>query len=140
MAFGSSHLLLAQDLAPRAYVITPLRSNAVVLTWAFYNGGLNFSGAIPVVASGTYNVPVFSYYHSLSFFGRSPNITASLPYAVGAFSAAALGKDRSVYRSRVVDLGARFSANLIGGPAIPAEQFLDCKQKTIVGVIVRVVT
>jgi hypothetical protein len=139
MTFGSSHLLMAQDLAPRAYVITPLHSNAVILVWAFYHGGLNFSGAIPVAASGTYNVPVFSYYHSLSFFGRSANVTASLPYAVGTFAAAALGQERSAYRSGLVDLGARFSVNLIGGRSMPAEQFLNWKQKTIVGVSVRVV-
>jgi len=41
---GFSHTLLAQDLAPRAYVITPLHSNAVTLSWAFFDGGLNFSG------------------------------------------------------------------------------------------------
>jgi hypothetical protein len=59
----------AQDLAPRAYVITPLHANAVTLTWSFYTGGIDFNGAVPVTgATGTYSVPVFSYYHSLSFF------------------------------------------------------------------------
>jgi hypothetical protein len=54
--------LWAQDLAPRAYIITPLHSNAVTLTWSFYNGGLNFNGTIPITgATGTYSVPVFSY-------------------------------------------------------------------------------
>jgi hypothetical protein len=28
----------AQDLAPRAYVITAVHSNAVTITWSFYNG------------------------------------------------------------------------------------------------------
>lgn len=78
--------LCAQDLSPRAYVITPLHSNAVTLTWAFYDGGVNFNGTIPVTgATGTYNVPIFTYYHALNFFGRSANINASLPYAVGTF-------------------------------------------------------
>ncbi|HEY7098274.1 MAG TPA: hypothetical protein VH437_16235 [Terriglobales bacterium] len=48
-------LLLGQDLAPRAYVVTPVHSNAVTLTWAFYNGGLNFTGTIPITTTGTYN-------------------------------------------------------------------------------------
>src|SRR5580693_3663128 len=82
MAVCPMQVLRAQDLAPRAYIITPVHSNAVTLTWAFYDGGLNFNGTIPITgATGTYNVPVFSYYHSFSFFGRSANITASLPYA-----------------------------------------------------------
>src|SRR5215468_8728955 len=63
--------LCAQDLSPRAYVITPVRSNAVILTWSFYDGGLNLSGTVPITgATATYNVPVFSYYHSFNFFGR----------------------------------------------------------------------
>lgn len=139
LAVGSSHLLLAQDLAPRAYVITPVHSNAVTLTWAFYDGGLNFTGTIPVTATGTYNVPIVSFYHSLSFFGRSANITASIPYGVGTFEAAALGKHRSAYRSGLLDLGVRFSVNLMGGPSMPREQFSKWKQKTILGASLRVI-
>src|SRR5215831_4961636 len=138
MGVGSLHFLMAQDLAPRAYIITPVHSNAVTLTWAFYDGGLNFSGNIPIVASGTYNVPIFSYYHSLSFFGRSANISASLPYGMGNFEAAALGKHRSAYRSGSLDLGVRFSVTLKGGPAMSVDQFSKWKQKTILGASIRV--
>ena len=123
LILGSAHFLAGQDLAPRAYVITPLSSNAVTLTWAFYDGGINFTGSIPAIASGTYNISIFSYYHSLNFFGRSANVTASLPYAVGNFDAAALGKQRSAYRSGLADLGVRLSVNLKGGPAMRGEQF-----------------
>ena len=53
--------LRAQDLAPRAYVITPLHSNAVTLTYGFYSGSLLFNGAVPVTGTtGTYSVPVFT--------------------------------------------------------------------------------
>jgi hypothetical protein len=136
MGVGSLH---AQDLAPRAYIITPVHSNAVTLTWAFYNGGLNFSGTVPITATGTYNVPIVSYYHSLSVFGRSANITASLPYGVGTFEAAALGKQRSAYRSGLLDLGARFSVNLLGGPALEAGQFVKWQQRTLLGVSLRAI-
>jgi len=139
LAIGSLQAVSAQDLAPRAYVVTPLHANAVTLTWAFYNGGLNLVGSIPVTTTGTYNVPVFSYYHSFSFFGRSANITASLPYGVGNFEAAALGRQRSAYRSGLFDLGVRISVNLKGGPAMPVEQFSKWKQKTTLGVSLRVI-
>ena len=43
--------LSAQDLAPRAYVITRIHSNALTLTWAYYNGGLNFNGTIPITGA-----------------------------------------------------------------------------------------
>src|SRR5215467_5812821 len=47
--------LSAQDLSPRAYVITPVHSNAVILTWSFYDGGLNLNGTVPITgATATY--------------------------------------------------------------------------------------
>ena len=97
---GCVHLLSAQDLAPRAYVITPNHSNAITLTYSFYDGGVNFNGTIPVTgATGRYSVPVFTYYHAFNFFGRSANFNVSLPYAVGNFSGMLLGVNKSLYRS-----------------------------------------
>ena len=85
----------AQDLSPRAYLITPVHSNAVTLTYSFYDGGLNFAGTIPITgATGTYSIPIFTYYHSFNFFGRSANINASLPYGVGTFSGQVLGTNK----------------------------------------------
>lgn len=132
--------LSAQDLAPRAYVITPIHSNALTLTWAYYNGGLNFNGTIPITgATGRYNVPVLSLYHSLTFFGRSANITASLPYAVGTFQGNIFGNQRSIYRSGLLDTSIRFSVNLKGGPAMEPQEFMKWKQKTLLGVSLKVI-
>lgn len=132
--------LTAQDLAPRAYVITPLHTNAITLTWSFYQGGVNFSGTVPITgATGTYNVPVFSLYHSFSFFGRSANVTASLPYAVGNFSGSVFGNQKSVYRSGLLDFSARLSINLKGGPAMPIQQFAKWKQKVLLGASIKII-
>ena len=132
--------LCAQDLAPRAYVITPLHSNAVTLTWTFYDGGVNFNGAVPITgATGTFSVPIFSYYHSFSFFGRSANIVASLPYGVGTFQGELLQQHRSVYRSGLLDFTARFSVNLMGGPAMKPREFAKWKQKILLGASLRVI-
>jgi hypothetical protein len=132
--------LQAQDLAPRAYLITPLHSNAVTLTWSFYTGGLDLNGTVPVNgATGTYNVGIFTYYHSLDFFGRSANVTASLPYAAGSFSGDVLGNERSIYRSGLVDFSARFAVNLLGGPAMEPHEFAQWRQKTILGVSLKVI-
>ena len=50
---------------PAAYVITPVSSNAATFTYSFYDGGVDFNGAVPVTnATGTFSVPVFSLYHS----------------------------------------------------------------------------
>jgi Putative MetA-pathway of phenol degradation len=130
----------SQDLAPRAYVISPIHSNAITLTWGFYDGGVNFNGTIPITnATGQYSVPVFSYFHSLGLFGRSASITASLPYAFGNFQGDAFGTQRSIYRSGLVDTSVRFSVNLKGGPAMDPRQFARWKQKTIIGVSLKVI-
>ena len=44
----------AQDLAPRAYTITPFRSNAIIVTESFFNGSIDYNGVIPISnATGT---------------------------------------------------------------------------------------
>jgi len=131
--------LSAQDLAPRAYLITPRSSNAVTLTWSFYDGSLEVNGAVPITgATALYNIPVFTYYHSLSFFGRSANITASLPYGVGTFRGDVLGVSREAYRSGLLDLSLRFSVNLLGGPAMTLKDFMKWRQKTLLGASIKV--
>jgi len=71
----------AQDLAPRAYLITPVHSNAVTLTFSYFTGSILFNGAAPITgASGNPKLEILSVYHTLSFFGRSANFSAYLPY------------------------------------------------------------
>jgi outer membrane putative beta-barrel porin/alpha-amylase len=131
---------MAQSLAPRAYVITPTDGNAITLAWSYYNGSLNLNGAIPVSgATGTYQVPSLSYYHSFSLFGRSANVTGFLPYGVGTFQGSVLGTQRQIYRSGLFDLGVRFSVNLKGGPAMAAPEFAKWKQKSLLGVSLTVI-
>jgi Putative MetA-pathway of phenol degradation len=132
--------LYAQDLAPRAYVITAVHTNAINTTWSFYDGGVNFNGAAPVTnAMGTYNISIFSYYHSLNFFGRSANIVAYLPYGVGTFQGDLSEQHRSVYRSGLLDSSFRFSVNLMGGPAMQPKEFATWKQKRLLGLSLRMV-
>jgi hypothetical protein len=132
--------VVAQDLAPRAYLTTPLHSNAVTLTWSYYHGAVNLNGTLPITgATGTYHVPIFSYYHAFNCFGRSANITVSLPYAVGMFSGEVLGTKGSIYRSGLLDFSGRVSINLKGGPAMQPVRFAKWKQKTILGVSLKVV-
>jgi hypothetical protein len=137
---GSLQMVSAQDLSPRAYVITPLHSNAITLTWSFYDGSINYNGALPVSgATGTYSVPIFSYYRAFSFFGRSANVVASLPYAAGNFQGTVMGAGTHLYRSGLLDSVYRFSVNLKGGPAMPVEKYVKWRQKVLLGVSLKVV-
>jgi hypothetical protein len=130
----------AQQLAPRAYLITPLHSNAVILSWSYFDGNLDFNGALPISeGTGTYNVPILSLYHSFGFFGRSANVVGSLPYAVGHFQGILATDEQNLYRSGLADSAFRLSVNLKGGPAMPVQQFIKWKQKVVIGTSLRVI-
>ena len=132
--------LHAQDLAPRAYIITPVHWNAVTLTYSFSDGGVTTNNAIPVPdATGTLHVPSLSYFHSLHFFGRSANILASLPYGVVHYQGTFQDNETKIYRSGLLDSVFRFSVNLKGGPAMSVREYQAWKQKTILGVSLKVV-
>jgi len=136
----SAQALRAQDLSPRAYVITPVHWNSVTLTYSFYDGNILFDGIVPITgATATVSAPVISYYHSLNFFGRSANFLAALPYGVGNFQGTAFGAEQHAYRSGLLDSTYRFSVNLLGGPAMPFSEFVKWRQKTLLGVSLKVV-
>jgi hypothetical protein len=129
-----------QDLSPRAYVITPLHSNAIILTYTYNGGSLLFDGAVPITgATANISVPIFSYYHSLNFFGRSANITASLPYGVGNFQGHAVGTEQHARRSGLLDSAYRFSVNLKGAPAMPPAEFRKWRQKMLIGASLKII-
>jgi hypothetical protein len=131
----------AQDLAPRAYVVTPIHSNAVTLSYSFYDGSVLFEGTVPITgATARVHVSVFSFFHSLNFFGRTANITAAVPYGIGNFHGTVTGAEMNAYRSGLLDTTFRFSVNLKGGPAMTVDQFRKWRQKRILGASLKVVT
>jgi len=145
LRFSSSTLILAQalyaqDLAPRAYIITPIHSNAVILTYSYYTGNLLFDGVVPITgATAKVSVPVLSIFHTFNFFGRSANFTASLPYGIGNFRGTVTGAETKAYRSGLLDSIFRFSVNLKGGPAMQVRDFSKWRQKTLIGASIKIV-
>jgi hypothetical protein len=124
----------AQDLTPRAYVITPIHSNAIVITYSFEEGDILLNPTLPIANSkGKLNIPILSYFHTFSLLGRSANITAVLPYASGHFQGTVNGVPQTIYRSGLLDSGYRFSINLMGGPAMDVKQYASWKQKLLIG-------
>jgi hypothetical protein len=140
VAAWSLQAMRGQELAPRAYFITPVNANAITLIESFYTGGVDFNGTIPITgATGRYNILIFSYYHSFGILGRSANISGSLPYAVGHFQGSVLGTQMRIYRSGLMDTAFRVSVNLKGGPAMSLARFAKWKQTTLLGVSLKVV-
>lgn len=140
IAAFSWQLLNAQDLAPRAYLVTPVHVNVVTLSYSHNSGDVVFGSAIPITgASGDINLSIISYYHAMNFFGRSSNITVSLPYAVAHFRGEVIGSNTRAYRSGLTDLVMRFAVNVMGGPAMEPDKFRTWRQKTIVGASLKVI-
>lgn len=129
-----------QDLAPRSYVITPIHSNAAVLTYSYFNGNIDLQGATPIEdAKASAHSPIFAVYHSMSLLGRSANLTAGLPYGLADFSGTAFKTEANVHRSGLIDSVYRLSVNLAGGPAMPPLEFRKWQQKNLFGTSIRVV-
>lgn len=130
----------AQDLAPRAYLITPIHSNAVTLSYSYSTGDISLGGSVPITgATGDVNLSILSVYHSINFVGRSSNITLSLPYAVTNFQGEVIGANTTARRSGLMDLVVRFAVNIKGAPAMKVDQFRGWNQKTIVGASLKVI-
>ena len=137
----SVHLVHAQDLAPRAYVITPIHSNALTLTYAFEKGNLIFDGNIPITdATAKVGVSLFNYSHSFSFFGRTATFLATVPYGIGNFHGTVMTTETNAYRSGLLATAFRLSVNVRGGPAMDVQDFLKWQQKTLVGLSLKIVT
>jgi len=76
----------AQDLAPRAYLITPKHSNAITLSYSYFSGDLLFDGAVPITgATAKVNMAVFSYTHALNVWGVRRISPHRCPTALATF-------------------------------------------------------
>jgi hypothetical protein len=140
MMLTACPMISGQDLAPRAYLITPLHSNAITVSYGYYSGSLLFNGAAPITgATGTYSVPAITYYHSFGILGRSANFAVVVPYAVGTFQGNVIGVNQQIYRSGLVDTSFRLSINVRGGEAMNLREFRQWNQKSILGASVKIV-
>jgi hypothetical protein len=134
------HLAAAQDLSPRAYLITPVGSNAAVLSSSYLSGNIQFSGAVPITgAREEAYLGIASYYHALSLFGRSANFTVAVPYAVGDIYGQVFDVPKQAHRSGSLDSVARLSVNLIGGPAMQPPEFARWTQTILLGTSLTIV-
>jgi hypothetical protein len=130
-----------QDLTPRAYTLTPVSSNAIVVTDIFTKGDILFDPTIPVTdAHASVQTPVLSYYYSFGLLGRLANATVSQPWSSGDFSASVAGTDHRAHRQGFGDTIFRFAVNLKGGRALSLREFVKTPPPdTIVGASFRVV-
>jgi hypothetical protein len=133
LCVASTRLCVAQSLSPRAYVIAPIHSNAVTLTYSLSAGDVVFNGLPVTNSSGRIGTEIFTYFHTFDCFGRSANVTALLPYAIGHFQGDVNGVEEKLYRSGLGAVAVRVSVNLVGAKAMNAEEFSRWNQKMVIG-------
>jgi hypothetical protein len=124
----------AQDLAPRAYVITPVGSNAVTFSYSYNSGAVFVDPTIPVENAGShFQTNILSYYYSFGLLGRSANVVVFLPYATGTFEGDIAGTHQETYRSGLADGRVRFAVNLRGARAMSVKEYVAWHEKTTIG-------
>jgi hypothetical protein len=130
----ASAVACAQDLVPRAYLITPAGSNAVTMGYSWNKGDVVFDPSVPIDdARGTFQTPVISLYHSYAVLGRSSNIVVSVPYGTGRFEGVVNKARAQASPSGLADARIRFSVNLHGGPVMRPAEYLRWREKWLVG-------
>jgi hypothetical protein len=137
---GLSIVVTGQDLTPRAYVITPTGSNAVILSFAYNTGEILLDPTVPIEdLNAQFQIPILSFYHSFGLLSRSANIAVALPYGYGNFEGSVIGSQTRVSRSGLADGRIRFSVNLHGGPAMKLADFVKHHERTIIGASITMV-
>jgi len=130
-----SNLGFGQDLAPRAYVITPTGANAITVAYSWNDGAVFVDPLIQIQnLKVQFQTESISYYSSYNLWGRSSNITLILPYALGNAQGTLAGSRNQIYRSGMADSRIRFAVNLKGGPARSADDFTSWHEKGLIGV------
>jgi hypothetical protein len=139
-ALCAAGTVLAQDLSPRAYVIAPVGTNALVAGYSYLEGSLQLNGAVPITdAQANVSLGTLSLFHSFDVLGRTASLTVAAPYGYGDFRGTVADVPRNAERSGGLDLSARFSVNLIGGPAMLPAEFARWHQDVLLGVSLEVV-
>lgn len=130
----------AQDLTPRAYLVTPTGSHAVILATSFSSGDVALDPAAPVEdARGKFQVATLGYSESFDLLGRSASVTIVAPYARANFQATIDAAQYLAYRSGLGDGRVRLAVNLSGGPAMNTSEYLKWHEKRLLGASVTVV-
>jgi len=124
----------AQEMEPRAYSPSPVGTTFFLATFARSTGGILTDPSLPVddVEAGIDTVAL-GIGHTFSFFGRSAGLAILQPRSSGHFTGTLNGEDAEASRSGIGDTRLRFSANILGAPALTAAEFARRTPRTTLG-------
>jgi len=125
----------AQELEPRTYSASPVGTNFVVLSYSYLTGNVLTDPSLPVTnVRARINTVSLGYERTFGLAGHTASVAFAIPYDRGNLSGDVIDAPTEVHRAGMGDLRMRFALNLIGGPALPPEEFARHPETTSVGV------
>ncbi len=129
----------AQELEPRALTNVPVGTNFVALGYAFSVGNVLLDPAIPIEdLDADLHTFIAAYARAIDVFGLSGKVDAIVPASTGRWTGILDNQDTTRIANGVGDPRVRLSVNLVGAPALSAEEFADYVPGTVVGASVQV--
>jgi len=124
----------AQDLEPRSLSSAPVKSNFLIVRYAYAQGNILLDAALPIEnLESRVNTLVMGYVRSINFFGLSAKYNIILPIARGDYNGLYLGEETSVLRDGMGDLRLGFSFNFLGATAYNMKDYPLSESNTVSG-------
>jgi hypothetical protein len=121
-------------MEPRAYSPSPVGTTFLVASFARSTGGILTDPSLPVDdVEAEVNSIAVGLGHTFSFFGRSASLAVVQPRSGGKFTGTLDGENAEASRSGLGDTRLKFSANLLGGPAMSRAEFARRQPRTTLG-------
>jgi hypothetical protein len=133
--------VLAQELEPGAYTVSPVGINVFNLGYVFNDGDVTFDPSLPIEdGSATIHTTILSYGRSVDLAGRAATLLVAVPILSGHLEGTYLGEPAVADRDGLGDLRIRVGVNLYGAPARRLPEFAKAPQAPLnVGASIMVV-
>ena len=129
----------AQDAEPRLYTNAPVGLNFLILGHLYSEGKIAFDPSSSITDTEFHsNTEALAYVRTLDIGGKSAKFDVILPYSSFSANGLVAGTPREREISGLGDPRFRLSINLLGAPALSAEEFADYQQDLIVGASLQV--
>lgn len=133
---------VAQELSPRTYWPAPTGTRVLVAGYSYAEGAVIFDPSTPLYSvDSKINAGLVAYLQTLDLWGRSSNIVVELPYAWGETKGLVGETPADKDFSGFADVGVTMTVNLVGAPAMTAQDFLAFRAdpKPILGTSLKIV-
>ncbi len=137
---SAAHRAGAQEMEPRAFSISPIGTNYLIAGYSRSTGSVSTDPSLPlsnveaVITSG-----ILGYQRTFGLAGRTASAALLVPFLNGDVRGDLEDQSRQVSRNGLGDLRMRFTANLLGGPALTPAEFARRAPTTTVGASLTIV-